>query len=67
MNTRKIDYIDQREDLLDNEVEQALERTIEENFRVYCSLIISNYAIAGIDVLNYPVKREIYYIEDEHR
>ncbi len=66
MNTRKIDYIDQNEDLLDIEVEQALARTMEENFRVYCELIISNYAMAGIDVLNYPVKREIYYIEDEY-
>jgi len=65
MNTRQINYIDPNENLLEIEAEQALLRGVERNFRVYCDLIVANYAIAGIDVLNYPAKREIYYIEDE--
>jgi len=65
MNTRQISYIDPEENLLEIEAEQALIRGLVENFKVYCDLIVANYAIAGIDVLNYPSKREIYYIEDE--
>ena len=65
MNTRTIYYIDENEDYLDIEVEIALSRTLEKNFEAYCETIIANYALMNIDVVNYPVKREIYYIGDE--
>ena len=65
MNTRTIYYIDKNEDYLDAEVELAISRTLEENFEAYCETIIANYAMMNIDVVDYLVKREIYYIEDE--
>lgn len=65
MKTRQIKYIDPEEDILEQEVSWAANLSMEECFTEYCKHIISNYAIAGIDVLNYPVKRVIYYIEDE--
>ncbi len=66
MNTRTIYYIDENEDYLDAEVEIAVSRTPGENLNAYCEMIISNYAMMGIDVTDYPVKKEIYYIEDEY-
>ena len=65
MNTRTIYYIDKNEDYLDAEVELAISRTLEEKFEAYCETIIANYAMMNIDVVDYLVKREIYYIEDE--
>ncbi len=65
MNTRTIYYIDENEDYLDIEVEIALSRTPEKKFEAYCETIIANYALMNIDIVNYPVKREIYYIGDE--
>ncbi|MCK5279319.1 MAG: hypothetical protein KAK04_12285 [Cyclobacteriaceae bacterium] len=65
MNTRTIYYIDENEDYLDAEVELAISRTMEENFEAYCETIIANYAMMNIYVVDYPVKREIYYIDDE--
>lgn len=65
MDTRKIYYINEKEDQLDIEVALALSRTPDENFEAYCETIIANYAMMSIDVVNYPVKREIYYIMDE--
>lgn len=65
MNKRTIYYIDEKQDYLDDEVELALSRTIEKNFETFCETIIANYAMMEIDVVNYPVKREIYYIKDE--
>jgi len=67
MSTRSIYYIDENEDPLKEEIELALSRTPEENMKAYCEAIIANYAMMGIDVVNYPVTRKIYYIEDEHR
>lgn len=65
MNTRKIKYIEPEEDVLEQEVDWAVSLSLEERLTEYCKHIIRNYAIAGIDVLNFPVKRNIYYIEDE--
>ncbi len=65
MNTRTIYYIDENEDYLDAEVELAISRTMEENFEAYCETLIANYAMMNIYVVDYPVKREIYFIEDE--
>jgi len=66
MSTRTIYYIDENEDPMDRVVELALSRTPEENLKAYCEVIIANYAMMGIDVVNHPVTRKIYYIEDEH-
>lgn len=66
METRTIAYIDPNEDILDIEVETAANRSMEENLMAYCEFIIANYAMAEIDVLNYPVSREIYYVEHEY-
>ena len=62
--TRTIGYIDENEDLLELEVQQAATRTMEENFASYCEAIAAQYAMMGIDVYNYKPERIIYYIED---
>ncbi len=64
MKTRNIGYIDPNEDPLDIEVDIALKSIMAERFRAFCEMIAANYAMIQIDVVNYPVKREIYYIED---
>ena len=65
MNIRPIKYIDPEEDALEQEAIWALSLSMEERLTEYCKHIIRNYAIAGIDVMNFPVKRDFYYIEDE--
>ena len=65
MNTRTIYYIDEKEDDLNDEVALALTRTLDQNLASYCEVVIANYAMMNIDVVNYPVTREIYYIADE--
>lgn len=65
MNTRRINYIEPDEDILEKEVEWAIGLSMEERLIAYCRHIINNYSMAGIDVRNFPVKRTIYYIEDE--
>ena len=63
MNTRKIQYIEQDEYYLEKEVDWALSLSMEERLIAYCKHITANYAASGIDVRNFPVKRNIYYIE----
>jgi len=65
MDTRTIYYVDENLDYLDKEVQLALSRSDEDNLKLFCETIISNYALLNIDVINYPVKREIRFIEDE--
>lgn len=65
MNTRTIYYIDEKEDYLVDEVALALTRTLDQNLESFCETVIANYAMMNIDVVNYPVIRKIYYIEDE--
>jgi hypothetical protein len=65
VDTRTIYYIDDNEDPLEVEVNLALNRTPEENLRLYCEVIAANFVMMGIDVMNYPAERNIYYIEDE--
>ena len=65
MENRNIYYIDETKDPLDTEIEVALDSNIEENLQKYFSHIIANYAMYGIDVINYPISREIYYVADE--
>jgi len=65
MNTRTIYYIDEEENILDQEVAIARSRTLDQNLAAFCETVIANYAMMGIDVVNHPVKRVIYYLEDE--
>ena len=65
MDTRTIYYVDEKLDYLDQEVQLALSRSDEDNLKLFCETLISNYALLNIDVINYPVKREIRFIEDE--
>jgi len=65
MKSRKIQYADPDEDHLQTEVELALKRTMEARFKAYCDTIAALYAMSGIDVVNYPVKRVISFKEDE--
>ena len=65
MKSRAIYYIDETEDELAREAEEALSRTIHDNFYAYCETIVANYAMMNIDVVNYPIKREIYFLEDD--
>ena len=43
----------------------AITRSESENLTFYCESIIANYAMMNIDVVNYPVSREIYFMDDE--
>ena len=63
-NTRTIRYADPEEDILQEEVEFALTQTMEERFRIYCQIVAANFAMAGIDVLNYPLERTIAYADE---
>jgi len=65
METRTIYYIDENVDYIDDEVQLALSRTMEENLNLFCETLISNYAMMDIDVINYPVKRDIQFVKDE--
>ena len=65
METRNIYYIDQKEDSIEVEVEQAMERTMEENLDLYCQTLKPNFAMINIEYLNPPVRKVIYYLEDE--
>ncbi len=65
MNSREIQYADPEEDILQIEVDIALNRTMEENFKAYCDTIVALYAMAEIDVENYPVKRVIAYAGEQ--
>ncbi len=65
MNTRTIRYVDPDEDVLQEEVDFALTKTMEERFTVYCDLIASLYAVSGMDVMNCAGKRAISYVDYE--
>jgi hypothetical protein len=65
MDSRKIQYADPEEDLLQIEVDIAVNRSMEDNFRAYCETIVALYAMAEIDVVNYPVKRVIAYANEQ--
>lgn len=65
MNTRTIYYINEKEDYLEHEIALALSRTPNQNLETFCRTVVANYAMMNIDVVNYPVKRVIYYLEDE--
>jgi hypothetical protein len=38
---------------------------MEENFRAYCETIVALYAMAEIDVVNYPIKRVFAYADEQ--
>ena len=65
MDTRTIYYIDPNVDELDDEVERALERTYEENLKLFLTVVKANFAMAGIDIHHYPNSRTLYFIDDE--
>ena len=65
MNTRTIKYADPNEDLLQIEVDLALNQSMEERFKAYCDTIVALYAMAEIDVVKYPIKRVISYVNEE--
>jgi hypothetical protein len=65
MNTRKISYIDPDEDYLQKEVDWAIRTPFEERFKVFCNHIQTVYGFAGIDVMDYPIIKTIYYISDD--
>ena len=65
MDTRRISYIESDEDFLENEVEWALSKTMEERLTEYCKHIVRNHALAGIDITASPTKRTIYYLEPD--
>jgi len=67
LNTRKIEYIDSDEDVLQKEVDWAVTQTMDQLFAVYCRHIASSCAMAGIDVLNHPSSKNIYYIEEDEQ
>lgn len=64
MNTRTIRYVDPDEDILQEEVELALTKTMEERFKIYCDVVVANFAMAGIDIVNYPGERVIAYANE---
>ncbi|MCF6352455.1 MAG: hypothetical protein L3J06_05560 [Cyclobacteriaceae bacterium] len=66
MNTRTIGYIDDDEDLLEVEVETALNRSMNQNFIAYCKLIRSIFAMSDIETINFTGDKTIYFIENEY-
>ena len=66
MSTRSISYIDEKEDILEIEAEQALNSTIEENLSRFFDIMSAQVALSGIDFKSHPVERTIYYIDEEH-
>ena len=64
-NTRTIRYADPDEDILQEEVDTALTQTMEERFKTYCDVVVANFAMAGIDVVNYPIKKVIAYGDEQ--
>ncbi len=65
MKTRSITYIEPDENTLEQEVEKAARKSMEQRLYEYCQHIRFNYAMAGIDIQTFPVKRVIYYIDEE--
>ncbi|MEM7550650.1 MAG: hypothetical protein AAF363_13290 [Bacteroidota bacterium] len=62
--TRTISFLNNSdEDLLDEEVELAVNSSIEENFVRYCSVLSAQLAMQNIDLKKHPVERIIYFIE----
>lgn len=62
--TRTIAYIDDSEDLMEQEVSLALTKTMMENLADYCKLVRSLCAMSSIDTLNYSPDKSIYYINE---
>lgn len=62
-NTRTIAYIDPDKDYLDEEVELAVNSTMEENLLRYCEVLSAQLAMQGIDLKTHPVERVIYFID----
>ena len=65
MDTRKIAYIDQKEDELNQKIAWALSKSYEERFQMYCKILRLNLALAGIDSDHYPSRNKIYYIDEK--
>ncbi|MEQ8904783.1 hypothetical protein [Ekhidna sp.] len=67
MKTRSIAYIESDEDLIEIEVEEALKRPLGDNLKQYFKSIAALCAMAGVDIMNPPNSRKIYFSEeDEH-
>ena len=64
ITSRTIRYVDPDEDILQEEVELALTTTMEENLCTYCQLVVANFAMAGIDIVSYPLERTIAYADE---
>lgn len=62
--SRAISFIEENEDLLEEEVNRALKSSVEDNLRKYLQLVASLAAMSGIDIYNTPKDTRIYYIED---
>ncbi|MEO9871928.1 hypothetical protein [Ekhidna sp.] len=64
MNTRTIDYIDEQEDLMELELDQALSNTMEQNLKLYFASIAAQCAIMGVDIRKPSNSRKIYFIDE---
>lgn len=61
--SKTIAFVDAGEDPIKIEANQALSRGMEDNFKLYCQILIAQVAMAGIDLRNYQAEKKIYYIE----
>ena len=61
--TRTIAFIDEDNDVLEEEIELAINSTDEENFLRFCEVLSAQFAMQGIDLKSHTVERIIYYIE----
>lgn len=61
--TRTITFIEPDHDLLDEEVELALNSSAEENLIRYCEVLSAQLAMQDIDLKSHPVERVIYFID----
>ena len=65
LSIRSIKFTEPDEDTLDQEIENAFGKSMEQRLYENCQHIKFNYAMAGIDVQTFPVTRIIYYIDEE--
>ena len=63
LHSRSIRFVDSEEDTLQEEVNTALQSTMKECLQIYCQVVATNFALAGINVDNYQMERTIQYVD----
>ena len=65
MKHRNIYFIEDEKRLAEQDIAYAAQQSMDQNFSNYLDVIRANYAMMNIDVIHFPVKRVISYIETD--